>query len=136
MMIEHIWANELQSSRHEVRRVEKDRGRGIKAGQLMLYPSARLIDRYVREIPAGERRDVRTMRHDLTVAAGADVSCPVTTRNQLRIVAEAAYEAFAAGAALDEIAPVWRVIDERAAVLEHFSFDPAFLLDQRAAEGL
>jgi hypothetical protein len=137
MATEAPWAAMLRDAHaHEVRQVEKDKGRSIKAGQLMLYPSARLIDRYIREIPAGMGRNVRAMRDDLTAAAGADVSCPVTTGKQLRIVAEAAFEAFEHGAAIDEITPVWRVMDERTPALKKLSFDPAFILEQRAREGI
>jgi hypothetical protein len=63
------------------------------------------------------------------------VTCPIT-----RISSEdrggSAFEAFAQGAALSEITPIWRVLDERTPTIGKLSFDPAFILEQRAREGL
>ena len=52
----------------------------------------------------------------------------------LRIVAEAANEARQNGAGNDEIAPVWRVLDAKASALRKLTFDPAWILEERARE--
>ena len=110
--------------------------KNLRAGQLMLYPSDGNVTAALRAIPAGQSRTVKELRAALATAHGADITCPVTTGIALRSVAEAAYAAFAAGMPLEDVAPVWRVLDARSPALKKVSFDPAFILAQRAREGL
>ena len=109
---------------------------GMMPGQTMLIPTPHLIADFVRNIPRGEETDVPSMRTALAEQQGAEVCCPVTTGIHLRILTEAMYEQWDAGEALDRLPPVWRVIDPKAPILKKVSFDPAFLMDRRAAEGL
>ncbi len=109
---------------------------GMSPGQAMLIPTPHLIADFVRNIPLGEQRDVPAMRAALAEQHGAEVCCPVTTGIHLRILTEAMFERWEAGEALDRLPPVWRVIDPKAPVLKKVSFDPDFLMDCRAAEGL
>lgn len=37
------------------------------------------------------------------------------------------------GIPLDDVTPVWRVLDKKAPVLKKLSFDPAFILDSAPA---
>jgi hypothetical protein len=117
-----------------VKPVPKD-GAGMKAGQMMLISSPKIIDAAVRGIPPGTFVDVPTLRTQIAAAHSADVACPLTTGIFLRIVAEAAHEAYAGGAAPGDVTPVWRVIDEKAPLVKKLSFDPAWMFDQRAREG-
>ena len=118
----------------EIRPVQEGR-KNLRAGQLMLYPNGRAVETAIRAIPSGQALTVKELRSALAREHGADIVCPVTTGICLRTVAEAAYEAFDAGAAITEIAPVWRVLDTRSSTLRKVSFDPAFILEQRAREG-
>ena len=79
---------------------------------------------------------VKELRAELAREHNADITCPVTTGVCLRTVAEAAYEAFAAGIPIAEVTPVWRVLDARSPVLKKASFDPEFILAQHAREAL
>lgn len=119
----------------EIRPVPEGR-RNLRAGQLTLFPNGRAVDEIVRTIPRGRAISQKELRAELAMKHGADVVCPVTTGVCLRTVAEAAYEAFAGGTPIDEIAPVWRVLDAKAPALKKLCFDPVFLLDQRARESL
>jgi hypothetical protein len=67
---------------------------------------------------------------------GRSRTCAKATGIFLRIVAEAANEAYAHGAPPGGVTPVWRVIGPKAPLLKKLSFDPQWLLDQRAREGL
>lgn len=130
------WREKLARSRPaEVKRLERD-GMGMKAGQRMLISSPAQIDAAIRAIPSGTSIDAPTLRARLAKAAGADVTCPLTTGIFLRIVAEAANEAHAEGAPPSRLAPVWRVIDRKMPLAKKLSFDPEWLWDQRAREGL
>jgi hypothetical protein len=119
----------------EVRPVPEGR-KNLRAGQLMLFPNGRAVDTAIRAIPTGQTRTLKELRSALAQAHGADITCPVTTGIVLRTVAEAAHEAFASGKPLDEVSPVWRVLDAKAPTLKKVSFDPAFILAQRTREGL
>ena len=60
----------------------------------------------------------------------ADYTCPVTTGIFLRIVAEANYEKWQQGKALEEITPFWRVIEPNSALAKKLTFGQDFLLKQ------
>lgn len=124
----------LASTTDEIKPVDVNTS-GLKAGQPMLYPSARLIEEYIRAIPEGESRDIATMRRELAVRRGALATCLETTRMRLRAIAEAAFDELDDGALLTEVTPVWRVLDRHSGiVLDMLSFEPTFLFDLRAGE--
>lgn len=109
---------------------------GLKKGELVLVPSVRVVDDFIRSIPAGEGMSIAELRQGLA-HRHADVTCPVYTGYRLRTVAEAAYEAYRAGAKLQAITPVWRVLDARAPTVGKLSAaNAAFLAKRRAREGL
>jgi hypothetical protein len=130
------WAEKLAAAKpHQVKPAPIDIA-GMRKGQMMLIPSAKIIDEFIRGIPEGKRIDVRTMRSDLAKLHGAQVSCPITTGILLRIVAEAAGEAHGRGVSVREITPVWRVIPKDAPLLKKLSCGSAFILERQKAEGL
>lgn len=130
------WTEKLNSSKpHEVKPAPTDIA-GMKAGEIMLIPTPKIVDDFIRTIPAGVSVDVKTLRNKLADLYGAEVTCPITTGFHLRTVAEAAFEAFDSGIDLSEVTPVWRVLDEETPTTKKLSYDPKFIFDQRANEGL
>ena len=128
------WAERLAASDGiDIRPVPEGR-RGMTPGKAMLYPSARMIDEAIRDVPVGETITPKELRASLADRHHAEYTCPVTTTMMLRIVAEAANEARQGGAAPGEIAPVWRVLDAKASALRKLTFDPAWILEERARE--
>jgi hypothetical protein len=109
---------------------------GMKAGEIMLVPSSRLVDEFIRAIPRGASLTVASLRKALAIKHGAEVTCPITMGFHLRTIAEAAFEAHQRGASLDEITPFWRVLDEQAPTTRRLSFGPALIAEQRRREGL
>ncbi|MBC7734310.1 MAG: hypothetical protein H7306_20850 [Bacteriovorax sp.] len=109
---------------------------GMKAGQRMLVPTARLVDGFIRSIPRRRSMAARALRAALAAAHGAEVCCPITTGPHMRTVAKAAWEALANGTPVASITPAWRVLDAASRTLPKLSFDLAFIRDQRALEGL
>ena len=107
---------------------------GMKAGQIMLVPSPRIVADFIATIPPGVSMDVPTLRRRLAAAYGAEVTCPITMGFHLRTVAEAALEAQARGA--EAITPFWRVLDEGSPVAGRLSCGLAFITEQRAREGI
>jgi len=130
------WAERLNSpKRHEVKPAPINIA-GMKAGQIMLVPTARIVADFIRTIPKGVSMDVKTLRAKLARKYKAEVTCPITTGYHLKTVAEAAFEAHQQGAKLREITPIWRVLDQSTPTTKRLSYDPAFIMDQRAREGL
>ena len=109
---------------------------GMKAGQIMLVPTARQVETFIRTIRRGRSMDVKALRAALAAANGAEVTCPITTGFHMRTVAEAAWEALASGTPIAKITPVWRVLDATSPTLPKLSFDTAFIRDRRELEGL
>lgn len=135
MADEQSWATRRDASDQvDIRPVPEGR-RGMTPGKLMLYPSARMIDDAIRAIPEGQAVSPRELRQHLASQYDADYTCPVTMTIMLRIVAEAANEGHQAGASLTDVTPVWRVLDRKASALRKLTFDPGYMLDQRAREG-
>ncbi len=109
---------------------------GMKAGQMMLVPTARLVDDFIRAIPRGRSLDAKALRAALASAHGAEVCCPITTGFHLRTVAEAAWESLCAGTPVQGLTPVWRVLPAQSPTLKKLSFDTAFIRQRRALERL
>ncbi|MBL4596469.1 MAG: hypothetical protein JKX99_07815 [Robiginitomaculum sp.] len=130
------WTQKLQTSKGPVVKPAPMNIAGMKAGQIMLIPSAQVVDAFVRKIPRGKSVSVLELRQQLATDHKAEVCCPMSTGFLIRIVAEAAYEAYEAGQKITDITPIWRVLDKDAPTIKKLSFDPDFLLNLRTQEGL
>jgi hypothetical protein len=108
----------------------------VHEGDVMLVPSARQVDEFMRAIPAGTSMDVRTLRRQLALRHGAEVTCPLYTGYHLRTVAEAAHEALERGEPLGQITPFWRVLDGATPTTGRLTFGAGFVRQRRREEGL
>jgi hypothetical protein len=134
MAVETTWAERLaEPDDIDIRPVPEGR-RSMNPGEPMLYPSPHMINAAIRAIPAGETVTVKELKAHLAEQHNAHYVCPVTTTNSLRIVAEAANESRGNGVPLAEVTPVWRALEPRASALRNLSFDPAWILAERARE--
>ncbi|MBD0287929.1 MAG: hypothetical protein ICV79_21260 [Flavisolibacter sp.] len=130
------WAEKLNINRQPVvDKVEKDFA-DTKKGQMMLVPTPKLVNDYIRKIPSGKHVDKNTIRKDLAAEYNAEVTCPLTTGIFIRIAAEAAYEEYQQGKPLSKITPFWRVIDEKSPTAKKLTFGTSLLTEQRKKEGL
>lgn len=130
------WAEKLNIDRRPViEKTEKDFA-GVKTGQMMLIPTPKIVDAYIRQIPRGTNVDTETIRKDLAAEYHAEITCPLTTGIFIRFAAEAAYEEFKKGTPLDKITPFWRVISEKSPVAKKLTFGMKFLKEQRKKEGI
>lgn len=130
------WAERLHDGKaHQVKPAPINIA-GMKAGQIMLVPTALMVDAFIRTVPKGRSLSARQLRNAMAAAHGAEVTCPITTGFHLRTVAEAAWEALADGTPLGRLTPVWRVLPPGSPTLKKLSFDGAFIRRQREAEGL
>lgn len=130
------WVEKLNIDRGPVvEKADKDFA-GIKTGQMMLIPTPKIVDAYIRQIPKGRQTDILTLRKDLAAEYHAEVTCPLTTGIFIRIAAEAAYEEYEKGKPLNKITPFWRVISEKSPAAKKLTFGTKFLIEQRKNEGI
>ncbi len=109
---------------------------GMKAGEIMLVPTPRMIDAFIRGLPAGAAMDVKAMRRALADRHGAQVTCPIYTGYHLRTVAEIACEAVEQGVPLSDVAAFWRVIDAQAPLALKLPCGLEFIRARRREESL
>jgi hypothetical protein len=130
------WQEKMNIDRQPViEKADKDFG-GVKTGQMMLIPSPKLVDAYIRQIPEGQEADISVIRRDLAAEYHAEITCPLTTGIFIRMAAEAAYEEYENGTPINKITPFWRVISLKSPAAKKLSFGTAFLAEQRKQEGL
>lgn len=130
------WREKLEDGKPAtVKRLDKNFA-GMKAGQIMLIPSAKLIDNYIGNIPESETQSVEEMRNHLAKTFNADVTCPIATGFALKTVAEAAYEKLVETDDLAEITPIWRLLNAESKTMKKVSFDNSFITIQRESEGI
>lgn len=130
------WAEKLNIDRKPVvEKADKDFA-GIKTGQMMLIPTPKIVDAYIRQIPKGTQVDKETIRKDLAAEYHAETTCPLTTGIFIRIAAEAAYEEYEKGKPLSKITPFWRVISEKSPAAKKLTFGTNLLKEQREKEGI
>ncbi len=116
-----------------VKRIEKGFS-DILAHATMLIATPKIVDDYIKKIPKGTFLSTSTIRKDLAAQFNADYTCPLTTGIFIRIVAEAAYEAYLNGMDIDAITPFWRVIAPGSAMAKKVSFGEKFITNQRKNE--
>jgi hypothetical protein len=130
------WSEKLRAARpHAIAKAPMTVGE-VKKGAAMLTPSPLLLDAEIRLIPQGQSRDLGALRRALAARHGAEITCPIATAAQIRIVAEAAYESLGAGRPIGEITPFWRVLDQTAPTAAKLACGPDFIARRRAAEGI
>ena len=107
---------------------------GVPAGGIMLIPTPRQVDDYIRAIPKGVSKTQQEMGAELAAKAKADVTCPMCTGIFVRISADAAHEEMSAGKS--EVAPFWRIIPPKANIRKKLTFGDAIVDEKRREEGL
>lgn len=130
------WQEKLHIDKEaEVKKNEVDFA-DIPAGSKMLIATPLILDAYIRKIPKSHFTDIKQIRKDLAADYKAEYTCPVTTGIFIRIVAEAAYEEYEKGKALNKITPFWRALSAKSPSAKKLSFGIKFLQDQQKKEGI
>ena len=129
-------AERLKDSKPEKRVVLDKDFAGVKAGQTLYVANPKIVDQYVRAIPAGQTRSIVQMREDLARSRGADATCPVSTAIFLRISAQAAIDEMEGGRSKGDVSPFWRVLRASDRITSKLSIDRQWIDTQRILEGL
>ena len=109
---------------------------GMKAGEIMLVPTARQVDDFIRTLPKGRHMDVKVLRQTMARQHGAEVTCPITLGFHLRTVAEAAFEDYQRPGDISAVPPFWRVLNSSTPTLSRLTYGAAVVTEQRLREGL
>jgi hypothetical protein len=100
------WTEKLNSGGlHEVKPAPINLA-GMKAGEIILVPTARQVDDFIRTLPNGKHMDVQVLRKAMAKRYGA------------------------------QITPFWRVLNAKTPTISRLSFGTAFVTEQRLKEGL
>ena len=129
-------AERLKDSKPEKRVVLDKDFAGVKAGQTLYVANPKIVDQYVRAIPAGQTRSIVQMREDLARSRDADATCPVSTAIFLRISAQAAIDEMEGGRSKGDVSPFWRVLRASDRITSKLSIDRQWIDTQRILEGL
>ena len=129
-------AERLKDSKPEKRVLLDKDFAGVKAGQTLYVANPKIVDQYVRAIPAGQTRSIVQMREDLARSRDADATCPVSTAIFLRISAQAAIDEMEGGRSKGDVSPFWRVLRASDRITSKLSIDRQWIDTQRALEGL
>jgi hypothetical protein len=128
------WSDKLNDQKeHQIKPLEKDFWSYHK-GDVMLIATPQMVDAYVKNIPPGSITSQEVMRYDLAAEYHATFTCPLTTGIFLRIVAEAAYEAFLKSGDSKEITPFWRIIEPGSKLAAKLSCGEKFIEEMRLNE--
>ncbi len=104
---------------------------GHDVGELTHISTPKKINKRIRRTRPATAITIAQLRERLAKSANADFTCPLSTGIFLRIVAEAALEALAAGDSIDEVTPFWRVVEPGSALATKLSCGPKFISQQR-----
>ena len=86
------WIEKFNQPKEMIIKVLEKDFSDMKAGEVMLVATPKIIDEYINHVPKSYVTNVKTMRKDLAFTYQADVTCPVKTGIFLRVVSEASFE--------------------------------------------
>ena len=128
------WVEKRENCKeHQIKTIYKTIA-DMPSGSLMLIPSTKIVDKFVRNIPKGTFVNFKSLRIKLANKFKCDVTCPLTSGIFLRIVSEAAYEEYISGLGLELITPFWRTIDSNSNLAKKLECGVDFVIEQQRKE--
>ena len=135
-MARKTWHEKLHSDKpFKVTRLDK-KFADMPEGCMMFIATPLIVEDYIKAIPYGQQKELKTMRAELAQSYEADKTCPVTAGIFLRIASEAAYEEYVSGKKETEIAPFWRMVQPGMKIISKLACGEEFIRVQREKEGL
>ena len=88
------WIEKRDAKKEHQIKINPKRFADMLAGIMMLIPTSKIINDYIKEIHTGSFVNVKQLRREIANQYKANMSCPMVTGVSLRIVSEAAYEEY------------------------------------------
>ena len=101
----------------------------MPAGCMMLIPTPKIVDKYVKQIDRGNFVYSKKLRKSMALDYKSDNSCPLVTSISLRIISEAAYEEYELVTKPEEITPFWRAVEPYSKLADKLTCGIDFILD-------
>ena len=130
------WIEKRDAKKKHQIKINQKRFADMPAGIMMLIPTPKIIDDYIKEIHTGVFVNVKRLRMEIANQYNADMSCPMVTGISLRIVSEAAYEEHQKNVKLDQITPFWRVVDPDSNLAHKLTCGIDFLIENQIRENI
>ena len=128
------WVEKRENCKeHQIKTIYKTIA-DMPSGSLMLIPSTKIVDKFVRNIPKGTFVNFKSLRIKLANKFKCDVTCPLTSGIFMRIVSEAAYEEYMSGLRLELITPFWRAVDSNSNLAKKLECGVDFIIEQQEKE--
>ncbi len=105
---------------------------GVMEPQSVLIPTVDMLSGKIAQVPAGQTRDLDEIREELAGEYGTDITCPVTTRRHLKVIAIIAHSAVAMGD--PKAVPFWRVVDPAKSNADRLAGGRGFIVAQQTKE--
>jgi len=130
------WIEKRDAKKKHQIKINQKRFADMPAGIMMLIPTPKIIDDYIKEIHTGVFVNVKRLRMEIANQYNADMSCPMVTGISLRIVSEAAYEEHQKNVKLDQITPFWRVVDPDSNLAHKLTCGVSFIIKNQIQENI
>ena len=130
------WIEKRDGKKEHQIKINPKRFADMLAGIMMLIPTSKIIDDYIKEIHTGSFVNVKQLRREIANQYKANMSCPMVTGVSLRIVSEAAYEEYKKYMKLDQITPFWRVVEPNSNLAHKLTCGIDFLIENQIRENI
>ena len=118
---------------HEIKTISKTIA-DMPSGSLMLIPSTKIVDKFVRNITKDTFVNFKSLRIKLANKFKCDVTCPLTFGIFMRIVSEAAYEEHISSLDLELITAFQRAVDSNSNLAKKLECGVDFIIEQQEKE--
>ena len=117
-------------------KINSKRFADIPAGTKMLIPTPKIVDKLVNNIPHGSFLSIKEVRKKLADDHKAEMTCPVVTGINMRIISESAFEEYNVHNDIDKITPFWRVVEPDSKLAGRLACGIDFIIKKQMQEGI
>ena len=130
------WIEKKDIDRKYQFKINSKRFADIPAGTKMLIPTPKIVDKLVNNIPHGSFLSIKEVRKKLADDHKAEMTCPVVTGINMRIISESAFEEYNVHNDIDKITPFWRVVEPDSKLAGRLACGIDFIIEKQMQEGI
>ena len=130
------WIEKTDIDKEYQVKINPKRFADIPAGTKMLIPTPKIVDKLVNNIPHGSFLSIKEVRKKLADDHKAEMTCPVVTGINMRIISESAFEEYNVHNDIDKITPFWRVVEPDSKLAGRLACGIDFIIKKQMQEGI